>query len=279
MPRHLASVLTVAVAGALSSPALAAPPPAKRVSGATPGALVPPAFTAELQASVLAASVFLPERACTGVVLGSPRVVATAAHCIPDKASETEVRFSDGTTAMARVEFKNDARDLALLVTPEPSSITPLRVTASLPKLTQPLLFLGRPDRARAQHATVARLAPCPSLPKLPAAAYTTLSALPGDSGAPLVDARGRVVALVHGGARCEIAVPAYALRAPLLALSPDILRAKPAAAPAAQPPPPAPPEERGEPLIKTEHFGPIVFERTAKGFRFQFSFSVSTDD
>ena len=193
----------------------------------------PEAATAEtsLEDRVLAASVFLPARACTGVVVGSARVVATAAHCLVPGKKSTRVKFSDGLKTNARVTHVDRDRDVALLVTDQPSSVTPLSLTSSMPKVGTKLLFLGRPDRARARRARVTRLGPCPGLPKLRAAAFTTLTAVPGDSGAPLVDAAGRVVALVHGGVRCHIAVPVRPLHKAFLGLPADVRRASPALA------------------------------------------------
>jgi hypothetical protein len=50
-------------------------------------------------------------------------------------------------------------------------------------------------------------------LPALGGALFTTIDGVPGDSGAPIVDAGARVVGLVHGGAQCHIATPSDTLR------------------------------------------------------------------
>jgi hypothetical protein len=70
------------------------------------------------------------------------------------------------------------------------------------------LYFHGNPDRPRWQAARLDRVGACPSLPYLPNALFTSINGTPGDSGAPLVDLLGRIVGLVHGGARCRIATP-----------------------------------------------------------------------
>ena len=44
-------------------------------------------------------------------------------------------------------------------------------------------------------------------------ALFTSIDGIPGDSGAPIVDAGARVVGLVHGGAQCHIATPSDTLR------------------------------------------------------------------
>jgi len=71
------------------------------------------------------------------------------------------------------------------------------------------VLFAGRNDFGRPLgRAVVERLGPCPSLPQVPDAIFTTIEARRGDSGSPIVDERYRIVGLVHGGARCRIAAP-----------------------------------------------------------------------
>ncbi len=245
---------------------------------------------ASLEARVLAASVFLPARACTGVVVGSARVVATAAHCLVPGKKTTPLKFSDGSKTTARVAHVDKDRDVALLVTDQPSSVTPLSLTSGMPKVGTKLLFVGRPDRARARHTRVTRLGPCPGLPKLRSAAFTTLTAVPGDSGAPLVDPSGRVVALVHGGVRCHIAVPVRPLHKAFLGLPRDVRRASPSPGDPALPPKEVQqPEQHGTPADAAKgagakggsaasaegegaRYGPFIFERTKKGFRFSFS-------
>lgn len=252
------------------------------------------AFDEAARERVRAASVLLPARACTGVVVGSARVVATAAHCLVPGRRNTPVTFSDGTRTSATVAHIDVDRDVALLVTDAPASVAPLTLARSMPRSGAELLFLGRPDRARARTTSVTRLGPCPSLPKLPAAAFTTLSAVPGDSGAPLVDAAGRVVALVHGGARCHIAVPVLPLSAAFRKLPWDVRTAQPLVVDSPPPPseaaeePPADAPPTAEDVDGSaagthdggpakERFGPLVVERTEKGFRFSFSFSFGT--
>src|SRR5262249_7276229 len=63
--------------------------------------------------------------------------------------------------------------------------------------------------RPRPQDARIDRRGRCESLPRLPDALFTSLRGEPGDSGSPLVDGAARIIGLVHGGARCQIATPA----------------------------------------------------------------------
>jgi S1-C subfamily serine protease len=62
------------------------------------------------------------------------------------------------------------------------------------------------------QTARLDRIGQCPSLPALQNALFTSIRGRPGDSGAPLVNAAGEIVGLVHGGAACQIATPADTL-------------------------------------------------------------------
>ncbi|MEZ4220958.1 MAG: serine protease [Polyangiaceae bacterium] len=300
----LLSATTLLAAGAADAKPLAKQRSTDSVNGAALFARV------RLEARVNAASAFLPDRACTGVLVGSPRVVATAAHCVAGRTAAVEL--SDGTKTHARVAHLDEDQDVALLVLDVASSVKPLGLSARMPKQGESLLFLGRPDRASPRDTAVEKLAPCPSLPKLRRAAFTDLLAVPGDSGAPLVDAQGNVVALVHSGARCHIAVPARPLFAAFQRLPQAVRNAPLAAPPPVDPTAPSPvvppsdsalPEEpaqvdtdaskrdarngeskrdaRGKaaPQVSGERqqFGPIVFERTDKGFKFRFSFSFGT--
>jgi S1-C subfamily serine protease len=299
-----AFMLVTAAVVLVAPSAQARPTRAVQAQKARPAALTSPGSPAAdaMQQRVREASVFLPSRACTGVVVGSARVIATAAHCLVPGRKTTPVELSDGSRVSARVAHVDLDRDVALLVTEESSSVAPLSLASGMPRAGSQLLFLGRPDRARARIASVTRLGPCPSLPKLPAAAFTTLSAVPGDSGAPLVDDTGRVVALVHGGARCHIAVPVQPLTAAFRKLSADVRSAQPAQravptapldeadspgaaqAQSADGPPtadaadaPGGSQAADSDSKRKERFGPFLVERTKKGFRFSFSFSFGT--
>ncbi len=94
----------------------------------------------------------------------------------------------------------------------------------------------------------------------MPNAVFTSLDARPGDSGAPLVDPQGRVTAIVHGGARCEIAVPTAKL-ASVRVSAPTTAPAKPVDRP----------DER-------DADNSWVFERTKHGFSFRWSFHWRSD-
>ena len=112
----------------------------------------------------------------------------------------------------AWVVATNDASDQAVLFLEEPADVEPLLIVRRRQIPGTVLYFEGHPDQPRFQSARLDRIGRCPSLPALPDALFTSIDGRPGDSGAPLVDGAGRIVGLVHGGARCHIATPAGTL-------------------------------------------------------------------
>ena len=162
----------------------------------------------------------LPAR-CQGVVAGDAQSALTAAHCLAPAQRTLRVQLHDGRVLEARVLRVDRARDVAFLRLAAPSGVAPLQVARALPEPGAALRFVSRRHRAgELQEVTLLRLGRCPSLPRVPAALFTSLRGRPGDSGAPVVDERLRVVGLVHGGARCAIATPTAGMGAQLAALA-----------------------------------------------------------
>jgi S1-C subfamily serine protease len=166
----------------------------------------PPPVPRELRVALGAATVEVLPAHCTGVVIERPWLVATAKHCI-DAGAALRVKSGD-VVRPAEVVAEDAVADQVLLELREPLPVTPLGVVRHLPIVGTVLYFHGNPDRPRWQSARLDKIAPCPSLPDLRGALFTSIDGTPGDSGAPLVDLLGRVVGLVHGGARCRIATP-----------------------------------------------------------------------
>jgi hypothetical protein len=163
-----------------------------------------------VRAAVRAATVAIESPGCTGVVSESPQLVLTAKHCVAG--ASLRIRLSTGEARTAWVVATNAASDQAVLFLEEPAGVAPLDI-ARRPQIPGTILyFSGHPDRARFQSARLDHIGVCPSLPDLPNALFTTIDGVPGDSGAPIVDAAARIVGLVHGGARCHIATPANTL-------------------------------------------------------------------
>ena len=215
---------------------------------------------------LLQASVIVVPKACAGSVVGSPSHVLTAAHCIPPGDQRIPIKLRSGQRMDSTVEFIDEDRDLALLHLDQPAPVTPLALSPDLPSSGDKLSFVGRFDRAarKPQQAEVLRLGRCPSLPAVDDAVFTSLNAKPGDSGAPVVDADRRVVAIVHGGAACHIAAPVSTLARRLAADADGELE------PAREPEPAA---------DESHHLGPFLFEKTPGGFRFRWSFRFGSAD
>lgn len=185
-----AALATLAVLGATSS--RAARPPAVE--------------EAVLRASVLVGG------GCSGVLVDGPDLVLTAEHCV-DAGATHRLRFSDGSERTGWVAGVDHAADQALLLLEEPVGLKPLMLVRQPPIAGTVLYFAGNPKNPRFQEAKLERTGRCPSLPALGDALFTTIDGIPGDSGAPIVDAGARVVGLVHGGAQCHIATPSDTLR------------------------------------------------------------------
>ena len=148
---------------------------------------------------------------CSGVLTEGNDLVVTARHCVTE-ASALEVRFTNGLVRTGWVAATDKAADQAVLLLEEPVPVQPLALVRTIPISGTILYFEGNPREPRFQEAQLERIDLCPSLPGLPNALFTTIRGVPGDSGAPLVDAAARVVGLVHGGAQCQIATPANTL-------------------------------------------------------------------
>ena len=166
---------------------------------------------AGIEQALLAATVLVGS-GCSGVLVDGPDVVLTAEHCVTGSATHV-LRFSDGAQRTGWVAGVDHDADQALLLLEEPVTLAPLTLARQQPIAGTVLYFAGNPRSPRFQEAKLERTGRCPSLPGLESALFTTIIGVPGDSGAPIVDAGTRVVGLVHGGAQCHIATPSETLR------------------------------------------------------------------
>ena len=155
------------------------------------------------------ATVTLDPPTCAGVIVGDARHAITAAHCAGDAGEPIDISLFDNTRMHGTFELVDRARDIALIRLDRLSPVHPLQLSPNLPEAGARILFTSRMDHpGEPQWAEIESLAPCPSLPFVPAALHTSLRGRPGDSGGPVVDLEMHVIGLVHGGARCSIAAP-----------------------------------------------------------------------
>jgi S1-C subfamily serine protease len=165
-----------------------------------------------IRQALAAASVELEPVGCSGVLAESRQLVLTARHCVDDRARTLRVRLSTGELRTGWVVATDPVADQAVIFLEEPVRLEPLALARRRQIDGTVLYFEGNPKQPRFQEARLDRIGRCPSLPELPNALFTSINGKPGDSGAPVVDGLGRVVGLVHGGARCQIATPADTL-------------------------------------------------------------------
>jgi S1-C subfamily serine protease len=160
---------------------------------------------------------------CAGVVAEGGLHVVTAAHCLMDHEDAVPLALFDGTPALGVVAHVDRESDVAVLFLQSPVAVEGLAFADALPEPGTEGFFAGRFDRgATMQAIRVLRLGPCPSLPGVPQALFTSLRGIPGDSGAPVVDGRLQVMGLVHGGAQCSIAAPTHEVPSLLELLPPQ---------------------------------------------------------
>lgn len=153
---------------------------------------------------------------CTGVLAVRSDVVATTLHCLEqrERGEYVAVMLADGSVIGSRLEALDEATDMAVLLLEEPAPFTPMPIADSdLAVRAEPFLFLGLPEAGRkVVTGVVLKRAQCPSLQAVEDALFTSIQGRLGDSGAAMA-AKGGIIALVHGGARCNIAIPSNRLQ------------------------------------------------------------------
>ena len=166
----------------------------------------PPPVPEPLRSTLGSATVVVLPSRCTGAVVETQWLVATARHCIdPDVPLRVRLGKIERDALLAE---EDEGADQVVLTLGAPLPVKPLGVVRRMPIVGTVLYFHGNPSKPRWQAARLDRIGTCPSLPGVHDAIFTSIDGKPGDSGAPLVDLLGRVVGLVHGGARCRIATP-----------------------------------------------------------------------
>lgn len=144
----------------------------------------------------------------SGALIGPGGVIATAAHVVrredgsvPD---DLYVDFADGTSADATLLGRSDAHDLALLrVDDAPEGIAPLAISERTVVLGEPVAAMGAPFARAGSISTgiVSGLGrSVESLQRsfqMNGAIQTDAAVNRGNSGGPLLDARGHLIGIV----------------------------------------------------------------------------------
>jgi len=155
---------------------------------------VPRTLPAEIDA-VIAASAFLPALGGAGVFISPDGVLLTAEHVVSGL-DEVVVKLRDGRSLPGRVVRRNSARDVALVrVRNAPASCVP--VSSSWPEIGTEVFAIGAP--VEEQFAFSVTRGIVSGTPEVDGRMMiqTDASVNPGNSGGPLVDAKGRLVGVV----------------------------------------------------------------------------------
>lgn len=183
----------------LLAAALAAPPDENAPTGVT--AAEPPAGSA-LEAPPLDAVVFLSlgDAICSGAVISPEGQVATSYHCVTS-GGRPLVRTRDGRSLRGRVRRVDRRGDLAVLDVPELAGSPWIPVADEAPPVGAPVVALGHPHGGDREGFSSGTLSWSLSRGVVSAVGWRAVQfdapVNPGNSGGPVVDAQGRLVAVV----------------------------------------------------------------------------------
>jgi len=131
--------------------------------------------------------------------------VITNAHVV-GTAQSAAVRFTEGRWSTATVVGSDPHSDLAVLAVDDvPEAASPLSFTDDDPEVGQRVLAIGNPYNLNGTMTSgiisgVDRSIPSPAGFDIPDAVQTDAPVNPGNSGGPLVDLNGDVVAVINAG-------------------------------------------------------------------------------
>lgn len=183
----------------LLAAALAAPPdanaPTEVAPAASPGA-------SALETPPLDAVVFLSlgDTMCSGAVISPDGRVATAYHCVA-RGGRPRIRSRDGRWVQARIRRVDRRGDLAVLDVPELAGSPWIPVAPASPPVGAAVLALGHPHGGDREGFSSGTLSWSVTRGVVSAVGWRAVQfdapVNPGNSGGPVVDAQGRLVAVV----------------------------------------------------------------------------------
>jgi S1-C subfamily serine protease len=174
------------------SPATRPPPTSLRAPGA------PAASRTPSEASSAVALVFAGEAMGSGFLISPDGYLLTNQHVVGD-AQRVRVRWSDKTEAVGEVIRSDRRRDVALIKV-DPKGRTPLAVRQGAPQLGETVFAIGTPLETEFQNTLTRGVVSGSRLVEGQAFVQSDVAVDHGNSGGPLIDDKGRVVAITDWG-------------------------------------------------------------------------------
>ena len=196
---------TLAGLAGCSSPLSTSPPEADaEESDETPPEARPEDYTEIYEATIDSVVLVETDGQGTGFMYDEQHVV-TNAHVVGTAQSAT-VRFTEGQWSTATVVGSDPHSDLAALAVDDvPEAASPLSFADDAPEVGQQVLAIGNPYNLNGTMTSgiisgIDRSIPSPAGFEIPDAIQTDAPVNPGNSGGPLVDLDGEIVAVINSG-------------------------------------------------------------------------------
>jgi S1-C subfamily serine protease len=161
--------------------------------------------------------------ACDGRTQGSgwvarDGIVVTNAHVVSGSYSPGLRIKGVGETHTAEPIYYDDIADIAILRTPTVKGVAPLSI-ARRPKAGKAAVVLGFPfgGRYKARAARLGPTVPGPGGAQRVTPLQAGIGVGPGSSGGPIVDRRGRVMAMIFAGRQPDGGRDAFGIPSPVI--------------------------------------------------------------
>ena len=177
----------VADPGAPSSAAQQWPPLRLTASGVTPK---PPAAAAQSAVSVLSDAGH-----GSGFLVSSNGEILTNAHVV-GRSKYVKIRWTDGTEALGEVVRSDARRDVALIKITPPDGRAPLRLDLNPPQAGEDVYAVGTPLDEAFEGTITRGIVSATRVTEGLRFIQSDVTVNPGNSGGPLVNSRGQVIAI-----------------------------------------------------------------------------------